>query len=92
MGLFKWIRRVISSAGRTHEMSSIARPPVKAEGRMAVRRFQGRFECGCTWPVDELRPDECPRHPGSEPVYLTIREEQMTNVQVLAFPDDIQEA
>lgn len=54
-------RTLKRSAGSDAEMV----PVVMAN----VRRFQGRFECGCEWPVDVPAPEECAKHPGSERVY-----------------------
>jgi hypothetical protein len=89
--MFKWIRtlwRAGSGQGKVHQLSGVARPPVKAGGKLDVRRFQHRFTCGCPWPEGVLAPEECPNHPGSERVYEIERTEEMTNVQFLGFPDD----
>jgi hypothetical protein len=82
MGFFRWIRRVFSVKGVTHQQSALLSTRQKARGQMAVRRFQGRFSCGCAWPKDVLCPEECPDHPGASPVYLIERVEEMTNVTV----------
>ncbi len=63
MRILDWIIRN-SSRGQSqrHKKSVNATVPAEASMGMVVRRFTGRYECGCEVDTEILQPDECVTH------------------------------
>ena len=66
--LIAWLERRVYGH-EIHGRDANARSRVKGTMRPSVRRFQGRYECGCTVAAGEpVNLDGCPTH-GEAPVY-----------------------
>ena len=59
-----------SSPGR--EQGANVTVPAHASMGMVVRKFTGRYECGCEVDVTVLQPDRCEFHPMARKVFKEI--------------------
>jgi hypothetical protein len=88
-----FINRILNRFKRVqlHEQSAAALVPAHASMQMTVRRFQGRYDCGCEVDPEILQPDECVNHPGALKVFKNeIPQVQHSDVMVPAnvFEED----
>jgi hypothetical protein len=85
--MFSFLRRLFSGGNYTHHRHGHVRSVQQPTGKALVRRFQGKFTCGCPWPRDELAPEFCPNHPGATRVYKNETVLEMKNVEILEVAD-----
>jgi hypothetical protein len=70
----------------THEATATTSSTQKATVAAVVRRFQGRYECGCTVDRDIPQPTECVNH-GAVGVY-EVEPIEIENVEIGEDFDD----